>query len=50
MLPGMLVNAFNPSSRGQRPVGVSKLEASLLYTVSSRTARDHIIDPVKTKA
>lgn len=39
-----------PAPGRQRQVGVYKFEASLLYTVSSRTARDYIIDPVKTKA
>lgn len=36
---GMVVYAFNPTLRRPRLGGFCELEASLIYTVSSRTAR-----------
>jgi hypothetical protein len=36
--PGVVVHAFNPSTREGRGRRISEFEASLVYKVSSRTA------------
>jgi hypothetical protein len=38
-LPGVMTHAFNPSTLGGRGRRISEFEASLVYKVSSRTAR-----------
>jgi hypothetical protein len=37
--PDMMAHAFNPSTPGGRGMQISEFEASLIYKVSSRTAR-----------
>jgi hypothetical protein len=37
--PGVVAHAFNPSTREAEAGGISEFEASLVYKVSSRTAR-----------
>ena len=51
-MPGVVAHAFNPSTQGGRGRWISKFEASLVYKVSSRTARAIQRNPVsknKTK-
>lgn len=38
-MTGVVVQTFNPSSQEKRYVDLCKLEATLVYTVRSRTAR-----------
>ena len=45
-VPGMVAYAFNPSTRRGRGRWISEFEASLVYKVSSRTARDIQRNPV----
>jgi hypothetical protein len=50
--PGMMAHAFNPSNSGGRGRWISEFEASLVYRVSSMTARAIQRNPVsknKTK-
>jgi hypothetical protein len=44
--PGVVTHAFNPSTREAEAVGFSEFEASLIYRVSSRTARATQRNPV----
>jgi hypothetical protein len=44
-----VAHAFNPSSRGDRDRQISEFEASLVYRVSSRTARATQRNPVSKK-
>jgi hypothetical protein len=44
--PGMVVHAFNPSTWEGRGRRISEFEASLVYNVSSRTARAIQRNPV----
>jgi hypothetical protein len=46
--PGLVAHAFNPS-RGGRGRWISEFEASLVYKVSSRTARAIQRNPVSRK-
>jgi hypothetical protein len=51
-LPGVVAHAFNPSTLGGRGRRISEFKASLVYKVSSRTARAILRNPVlknKTK-
>ena len=45
----MVAHAFNPSTRGGRGGQISEFKASLVYTVSSRTARAIQRNPVSKK-
>jgi hypothetical protein len=45
----MVVHAFNPSSQEGRSRQISEFEASLVYKVSSRTARATQRNPVSKK-
>ena len=45
----MVAHAFNPSTRGGRGGQISEFKASLVYTVSSRTARAIHRNPVTKK-
>jgi hypothetical protein len=45
----VVVHAFNPSSKGGRGRPISEFEASLVYKVSSRTARAIQRNPVSNK-
>jgi hypothetical protein len=47
--PGVVVHAFNPSTRGGRGRRISEFEASLVYKESSRTARATQRNPVLKK-
>jgi hypothetical protein len=47
--PGMVVHAFNPSTWEGRGRRISEFEASLVYKVSSRTARAIQRNPVSKK-
>jgi hypothetical protein len=47
--PGVVVHAFNPSTREAEAGGISEFEASLVYRVSSRTARATQRNPVSKK-
>ena len=42
----VVAHAFNPSALGGRGKWISEIEASLVYSVSSRTARTGQINPV----
>jgi hypothetical protein len=42
----VVVHTFNPSTRGGRGRQISKFEASLVYRVSSRTAKTIQRNPV----
>ena len=44
--PGVVAHAFNPEHSGGRGRGISEFEASLVYKVSSRTARAIQRNPV----
>jgi hypothetical protein len=44
--PGVVAHAFNPSTQGGRGRRISEFEASLVYKVSSRTARAIQRNPV----
>jgi hypothetical protein len=44
--PGVVVHAFNPSTRGAGGRWISEFEASLVYKVSSRTAKATQRNPV----
>jgi hypothetical protein len=44
--PGVVAHAFSPSTRGGRDRQISEFEASLVYKVSSRTARATQRNPV----
>jgi hypothetical protein len=44
--PGMVAHAFNPSTREAEAGGFLEFEASLIYKVSSRTARAIQRNPV----
>ena len=39
VLPGEVAHTINPSTQGQRKVDLCEFKASLVYTLSSRTAR-----------
>jgi hypothetical protein len=41
-----VAHIFNPSTQEAEAGGISELEATLVYIVSSRTARDMCGDPV----
>jgi hypothetical protein len=45
----MVAHAFNPSIQRQRQAGISEFEASLVYRVSSRTAKAIQRNPVSKK-
>jgi hypothetical protein len=45
-LPGMVAHFFNPSTRRGRGRWISEFKASLVYKVSSRTARAIKRNPV----
>jgi hypothetical protein len=47
--PGVVAHAFNPSTLGGRGRQISEFEASLIYRVSSRTARATQRNPVSKK-
>jgi hypothetical protein len=47
--PGVVAHAFNPSNSGGRDRRISEFEASLVYIVSSRTARAIQRNPVSKK-
>jgi hypothetical protein len=47
--PGVVAHAFNPSTREAEAGGFSEFEASLVYKVSSRTARAIQRHPVSKK-
>jgi hypothetical protein len=47
--PGIVVHAFNPSTGRDRGRHISEFEASLVYKVSSRTARAIQRNPVSKK-
>jgi hypothetical protein len=42
----VVAQAFNPSTPGGRGRGISEFEASLVYKVSSRTAKATLRNPV----
>jgi hypothetical protein len=44
--PGVVAHAFNPSTREAEAGNISEFEASLVYKVSSRTARAIQKNPV----
>ena len=48
--PGVVACAFNPSTREAEAGGFSEFEASLVYKVSSRTARAIQRHPVSKKS
>jgi hypothetical protein len=48
-MPGVVAHTFNPSTPGGRGRRISKFEASLVYKVSSRTARAIQRNPVSKK-
>jgi hypothetical protein len=45
-MPGMVVHAFNPSTWEAKSRQISEFKASLVYKVSSRTARATQRNPV----
>jgi hypothetical protein len=47
--PGVVAHAFNPSTREARGRQISEFEASLVYRVSSRTAKATQRNPVSKK-
>jgi hypothetical protein len=47
--PGVVAHTFNPSTLGGRGRRISEFEASLVYKVSSRTARAIQRNPVSKK-